>query len=258
MSSIASAPHTASPHPIPLSGLARFDAPGRCPVSGIRPAHDALRERILAADYPCVAARSVFNRDSADLVEYGRLGDPVEARRLAADLARFGRERAAAIEAETPGFVSYIAAFDARTAIADEADFERQLWEHLSLVHRFDALTHAWDPAVSSDPDSAEFSFSVGGRAYYVIGMHPGASRLSRRMPVPMLVFNPHAQFERLKANGKYDGLRQSIRRRETDLQGSVNPTLADHGSASEARQYSGRAIGADWICPFQASGAVS
>jgi len=27
---------------------------------------------------------------------------------------------------------------------------------------------------------------------------------------------------------------------------------LAAHGEASEARQYSGRAVEADWVCPFR------
>jgi hypothetical protein len=34
-------------------------------------------------------------------------------------------------------------------------------------------------------------------------------------------------------------------------LQGSLNPNLADFGEQSEARQYSGRATEADWVCPF-------
>ena len=35
-------------------------------------------------------------------------------------------------------------------------------------------------------------------------------------------------------------------------MAGSINPMLARHGDASEARQYSGRAVGGDWVCPFQ------
>ena len=34
-------------------------------------------------------------------------------------------------------------------------------------------------------------------------------------------------------------------------LMGLVNPMLAEHGSLSAARQYSGRAVGEDWRCPF-------
>jgi hypothetical protein len=35
-------------------------------------------------------------------------------------------------------------------------------------------------------------------------------------------------------------------------LAGSVNPMLARHGETSEARQYSGRVVEADWRCPLQ------
>jgi hypothetical protein len=34
-------------------------------------------------------------------------------------------------------------------------------------------------------------------------------------------------------------------------MAGTANPMLAQHGSVSAARQYSGRAVGADWQCPF-------
>ena len=58
-----------------------------------------------------------------------------------------------------------------------------------------------------------------------------------------MLVFNLHSQFEELKASGRYDHMRDLIRGRDVELQGSVNPMVADHGEQSEARQYSGRAV---------------
>ena len=36
-------------------------------------------------------------------------------------------------------------------------------------------------------------------------------------------------------------------------LQGSINPMLSDFGEATEARQYSGRAVEDDWRAPFAA-----
>lgn len=41
------------------------------------------------------------------------------------------------------------------------------------------------------------------------------------------------------------------IRARDKTLQGDLNQNLADYGEASEARQYSGRAVENDWKCPF-------
>jgi FPC/CPF motif-containing protein YcgG len=50
--------------------------------------------------------------------------------------------------------------------------------------------------------------------------------------------------------------MREKIMTRDEALAGSRNPMLARHGDASEARQYSGRAVGEAWRCPFRYSGA--
>ena len=77
------------------------------------------------------------------------------------------------------------------------------------------------------------------------------SSRLARRAPLPCLVFNFHDQFENLRAAGKYAGMQNAVRKRDIQLQGAINPVLDSFGDASEARQYSGRAVAGDWICPF-------
>ncbi|MNR56963.1 YqcI/YcgG family protein [compost metagenome] len=50
--------------------------------------------------------------------------------------------------------------------------------------------------------------------------------------------------------------MQDAIRTRDIALQGSINPVLARFGEASEARQYSGRAVEADWQCPFHSKAA--
>ena len=65
-------------------------------------------------------------------------------------------------------------------------------------------------------------------------------------------MFNLHAQFERMRDDGRYQRMRDTIRRRDTDLQGYLNPMVSDHGETSEARQYAGRAVPADWTPPFE------
>ena len=62
-----------------------------------------------------------------------------------------------------------------------------------------------------------------------------------------------HARFEQLRAEGKYERLRDTILERDERLAGSINPMLQRFGEASEARQYSGRLVSADWRCPFSA-----
>jgi FPC/CPF motif-containing protein YcgG len=69
------------------------------------------------------------------------------------------------------------------------------------------------------------------------------------------MVFNLHDQFETLRAEGRYEKLRTSIIDRDVAMAGSINPMLANHGSISSARQYSGRAVETDWVCPFSGRG---
>jgi uncharacterized protein len=224
------------------------------------PIIDLLNERIAAfdhfvrgGDHPCVMARSVLTRRSVRFGMYGVLGDAAGAPRLCEDL--YAALRA---QAMTPGNSSFVAFFDMPrvaegAAEADEeARFERALWRELQALHEYDGQLHDWDPEVTPDPGDPKFSFSIGGRAWYVIGLHPGASRPARRFSSTALVFNPHEQFERLREQGRYSRVQSSIRERDVVAHGSINPMLADHGRASEARQYSGRAVPDDWQCPFR------
>jgi len=104
---------------------------------------------------------------------------------------------------------------------------------------------------VSKDTENQHFSFSIGGKAFYIVGMHPGASRKARQSPYAAIAFNLHWQFEKLREMGSYETVRDKIRERDKELQGSINPVLEDFGSNSEARQYSGRKVEKDWKCPF-------
>lgn len=134
----------------------------------------------------------------------------------------------------------------------DEAEFETHLWRRLQSLSDKDVwLGGRPDPRVSNDPDDPHFSLSFAGEAFFVVGLHPAASRPARRFETPAMVFNLHDQFEQLRAQGRYEKLRDSILERDVKLAGSVNPMLARHGSVSEARQYSGRAVDEDWRCPF-------
>lgn len=137
----------------------------------------------------------------------------------------------------------------------DEVAFESAMWERVqSLADKDDWLGQRYESGVSSDPDDPHFSLSFGGKAYFIVGMHPRASRVARRMPYPTMVFNLHDQFVRLREEQKYEKLRAAILARDEKLDGSVNPMLARHGEISEARQYSGRAVNDDWQCPFRDS----
>ena len=200
--------------------------------------------------FPCVGARSAFNKDRARFGLYEGLGNGHAVDVLCADLDRFSQEF------PDPGAeaVTFIAMFNERLATEDQ--FVRQMWQHLQAMHEYDRKEFRWDATVSSDPSRSDFSFSVAGRAFFVVGLSPVSSRLARRTPMPCLVFNFHDQFETLRANGKYAPMQEAIRKRDTALQGSINPVLARFGESSEARQYSGQAVSPDWKCPFRCAGA--
>ena len=127
------------------------------------------------------------------------------------------------------------------------------MWERIQSFADKDAwLGQPYDAAVSADPDDPHFSLSFGGEAFFVVGLHPHASRPARRFSRPALVFNLHGQFARLRAEGRYERMREIIIERDVALAGDSNPMLARHGEVSEAKQYSGRLVDADWHCPFR------
>lgn len=201
--------------------------------------------------FPCLGAKSALNRDRMRMAQCGAMGSADATAELLRQIKAF------AAEFPIPGTapVSFVALFD-NTGLS-EAAFEKALWAQLQALHERDvAQGNAWDDSVSRDPASSEFSFSVAGRAFFVVGLHPQASRTARRAPVPCLVFNFHAQFEALKASGKYQKMQSVIRERDIALQGFVNPVLAKFGESSEARQYAGRNVDAGWRCPFHAKEA--
>jgi FPC/CPF motif-containing protein YcgG len=204
---------------------------------------------VLGDLFPCVGARSAINTGRAHMQSHGRLGDDASPRMQSLCNALVAFSAAYPDPGEAP--VTFIALFD--DDVRDEQDFERRLWRHLQAMHRCDRRDFDWAPGVSSDPASPDFSFSIGGRAFFVVGLHPHASRLARRAPTPCIAFNFHDQFVQLRASGKYDKLQRAIRARDVALQGDTNPVLSRFGDASEARQYSGRDVGAHWGCPFSA-----
>ena len=205
--------------------------------------NDILREKILAPDFSCVAAKASVNTSCYALGLYGDLGSPEAAAALGTDLGQFIHDQ----DTLDSGFTSMIAVF--RDAPMSERDFEERLWRQLRALHDLDAQPYSAE--VSADPSSERFGFSFGGRGFFVIGLHPGSSRVARTLPFTALVFNAHRQFQALRDADRFGRMQQTIRTRELALQGSLNPNLADYGEASEARQYSGRAVEPDWQAPF-------
>lgn len=157
----------------------------------------------------------------------------------------------AAYRRENKLFQSLVVVFEGPDRF-DEAVFESHMWKRIQSLAEKDAwLGQPYDTRVSPDPDSPHFSLSFCGEAFFVVGLHPKASRPARRFEVPVMVFNLHDQFERLRAEGRYEKLRDAILDRDLVIAGSINPMLTRYGELSEARQYSGRTVNEDWECPF-------
>lgn len=204
-----------------------------------------FRDLIGASEYPCVGAKTALTHDSIQFVVAGDL-------RLSDNDAFIARalQQFAVVTEPAAMFVSMVVLFEDTPPLSENV-FEDALWQRLQAIHDIDAHTFAWDADVSDDPASPDFAFSVGGRGFFVIGMHPGASRKARRFDCPALVFNLHDQFEQLRREGRFDKFSDIIADRDRTFCGSVNPMLAQHGESSDAPQYSGREVDADWRCPF-------
>ncbi|MEW4447602.1 guanitoxin biosynthesis heme-dependent pre-guanitoxin N-hydroxylase GntA [Qipengyuania sp. JC766] len=212
---------------------------------------EALAERFRAfvsdTAFPCVGAKSALARGSLEIAvaqDIESAWDDLRIHRRLLDWSWRYRD-------EQDGLRSLVFLFRAGRSLDEEA-FERALWDRLQSMTDKDVwLGQSPDPAVSAQPADPHFGLSFGGQGYFVVGLHPHASRPARRFEVPAMVFNLHDQFERLRAEGRYERMREVIIARDTDLAGTPNPMLARHGEASEARQYSGRQVGEDWRCPF-------
>ncbi len=198
--------------------------------------------------FPCVGAKSALARGTMKVVPCWSIEsgwDDVKIHRELLDWAyEYKRD---------PGLFRSIAFVFAGPAPESETAFEAALWERLQSLADKDAWAEQpYDSRVSSDPENPHFSLSFGGEAFFAVGLHPHASRPARRFRHPVIVLNLHDQFERLRAEGRYEGIRAKIIARDVAAAGSVNPMLARHGASSEAVQYSGRLVGDDWRCPFR------
>lgn len=201
---------------------------------------------IIEKEHPCIMANTVFSMKDYDLKTYENFGSKATAKQLLIAL----KEYLGAYDFKTNEFKTFIAVFP-KAEIISEKEFENLLWRQLQNIHEQDS--EPWDKGVSKNPDEDNFSFSIGGYAFYIVGMHPKSSRIARQASYPCLVFNLHLQFEKLREMGVYKKIRDKIRARDFELQGSINPVLEDFGENSEARQYSGRNVEKNWKCPFHA-----
>jgi len=197
--------------------------------------------------FPCVGAKAAQSQELIDYRVYRSLADEDDAASLYFDITEYLQT----LNLENARVQSFVAIFP-DTKSSNEAVFETLLWQQLGdLIDIDKSLNIGWAESVSDDPDNPHFSLSIGNHPFFIVGMHPTAGRAARRSPYPMLVFNSHAQFEKLREDGRFDRLKKIIRKRDLEINGSMNPMLDDFGDSSEASQYAGRQVGEDWKCPI-------
>lgn len=209
---------------------------------------EEFRESIRDATFPCLGAKSALAQGTLHIVNAVSLTSAWNDVPIHQELLRWCEQ----YDQDQSGLRSLAVVFDGPLDLT-EKQFEAAMWDRIQSFSDKDAwLGLPYSDTVSADPDDPHFSLSFGGFGFFVVGLHPNASRPARRFARPALVFNLHDQFERLRMEGKYDRMRERILDRDKALAGDINPMLARHGESSEARQYSGRAVDPSWTCPFR------
>ncbi|MBC7912644.1 MAG: YqcI/YcgG family protein [Pyrinomonadaceae bacterium] len=204
-------------------------------------------------DFPCIAAKAALGREQIKCLVADHIACPHDDQRILDFMYDFVDN----YRNSTELYHSATIIFKGPENI-DEQSFDRFLWMRLQAISNLDLVNYSYDDRVDSNPHSADFSFSLKEEAFFVIGMHPGSSRMTRQFQYPTLTFNPHAQFEQLRELNKFEKMQEVVRKRDLKYSGSVNPMLKDYGVASEVYQYSGRQYDENWKCPFKINNAKS
>jgi uncharacterized protein len=208
---------------------------------------EKFEEFVRDAAFPCVGAKSALNKGQMHFVIADDICSAWDDLRILPHVSALARHYR-----QQPDLFQTLVVIFRKSPGLTERRFERAVWDRLqSLSDKDEWLGQPVDPRISTDPEDPHFAVSFAGEAFFIVGLHPNASRPARRFDYPVMVFNLHDQFERLRAEGRYDPLRATIMKRDEQLAGTMNPMLAQHGEASAARQYSGRQVEDGWVCPF-------
>ena len=197
--------------------------------------------------FPCIGAKAALAKEQVHCMIAGSMACPADDTAILDFLYDFTDSyrkagnlfHSAAIIFDGPGNIS-------------ETIFETLLWQRLQSISNLDAANFSYDSRVSSNTTSPDFSFSLKEEAFFILGLHPSSSRPSRRFAYPTLVFNPHAQFEEMKATNKYQMMKLAVRKKDMIFSGSINPMLNDHGDSPETCQYSGKNYSTPLQCPLK------
>lgn len=201
---------------------------------------------INSKDFVCIAAKAAMAQRKIKCMVADHLACPKDDRELLNFLYEFVDEYRRDSKLYQSAAIIFRGPVD-----VDEPLFDQFLWQRLQALSDLDSKVYKYDKRVSADPTHAHFSFSLKEEAFFIIGLHPANSRLTRRFAYPAIAFNPHAQFEQLREENRYERMKATVRKRDLLISGSVNPMLEDYGQSSEVYQYSGRPYDKAWQCPL-------
>ena len=197
-------------------------------------------------EFPCIAAKAALAKNQIRCMVAHHMACPEDDQRILEFLYTFVDD----YRSSKKSFQSAAIIFK-EPVIQNEMMFDGLLWQRLNALSFLDKQKYAHDKRVDDDPASKSFSFSLKEEAFFIIGLHPASSRRARQFRYPALVFNPHAEFEKLRRANRYEQMKRVVRKRDIAYSGSVNPMLKDFGEDSETFQYSGIRYTADWKCPL-------
>lgn len=196
--------------------------------------------------FPCIAAKAALSRNHIKCMVAMHMACPAHDREVLQFIYNF----VDVYRASEESYHSAAVIFREPTEM-DETAFDKLLWQRLKALASLDKVKYAYDPRVDSNPTSVNYSFSLKEEAFFIIGLHPTSRRKARQFKYPALIFNPHAEFEKLRRLNRYTKMKDVVRKRDIKYSGSINPTLYDFGEASEVYQYSGIEYDSGWTCPL-------
>ena len=142
---------------------------------------DRCRDFVGERAFPCVGAKSALARGGLKTLVACDVTSTWDDLPISEALSAF----AADYRDRPDTFQSLAVIFTGPDNLSENA-FETALWARLQSLSDKDAwLGHDHDSRVSDDVDNPHFSLSFSGQAFFVVGLHPGASRLARRFSSP-------------------------------------------------------------------------
>ena len=136
--------------------------------------------------FPCVGAKSAMAKGTLDVLACSRIDSAWDDVRIHDSLMRLAER----YRQDRAMYRSFAVVFEGPDDLSEPA-FERALWDRVQSLSDKDVWRgQDYDPRVSTDPDNPHFSLSFGGEAFFIVGLHPNASRPARRFERPTLVFN--------------------------------------------------------------------